>query len=829
MLGFGNKKKGGLIPSADSSLTAAMIIDEMDDLSRLNRAARLEFNIDKHVSQFLGESKNYSISNFLMPADYHDSGSGHYGTEFNLSSGPGKLKSMYAREPWLFTTTSLISRTLLNVPMVVKDVVSEEILESHPVYDIMKAANAIQDTRSIDYSANVDLITGGNGFIIFNEDYSKAMQAPVEYTNIKMKPDVGMFNLLDHDEVMDCLELYGAGYSGGSQTKVPWEQVVQFKMPNPFNPFFGMSLILAAARPLLLDRHKNEFEMSFYLRGATNSGVIETTEDMTKKRMENLLSTFEQSFTGRRNWWRTLFLPKGAKWVNSGLTMSEMQHLEGLRENRLTLLAVLGVPPMKVGVVQDVNRSTSETQDSTFYENTIIPLAKIRAAGWNNSHIIKSMFPDVYVDPDFSENEAVQGSYGTKGEQLKQVEKVVTVNEGRQFLNLPPLPDARGEKLIAEIGPRKVPGTNLEPMEPGEGGDETRTVITGPSDAEGDDHTHEAEVDDEGNGNTTSTSGESDSHVHQVVDGVVQISNGHSHPGNLSAASETQRRYQKARVKLNAVNSLKKIETKQVGKFDVLFIRYVGMLLDLAEDAFRERRNLGVYFDGTQPERIQIYQNEFVPLLIESMESGFDVANTTSKSFNYRTRKKEFSPTDEQAIEAIRQRSREGNHTQLEKRAIERFKGFDKTQTKQIMGIIEAGLQQGMTEDQIAANFRRIYKEAYPGQSRTIARTEVLSAASQGFEWNHEALKEVFTLVNKQWFHTGDIGSNPDARKGHAAFEDLGEVPSEHLFVNEFTGHQLKYPRDPNGGAKDVINCRCTMVSVIPEKAKSNAGAILDT
>jgi hypothetical protein len=86
--------------------------------------------------------------------------------------------------------------------------------------------------------------------------------------------------------------------------------------------------------------------------------------------MKRLMNTFEQVFTGKRNWWRQIFLPKGAKWVSSGLTMSEMQHLEGLRENRLSILAALGIPPSKVGLVQDVNRSTSDNQDKDFWEES---------------------------------------------------------------------------------------------------------------------------------------------------------------------------------------------------------------------------------------------------------------------------------------------------------------------------------------------------------------------------------------------------------------------------------------------------------------------------
>jgi hypothetical protein len=84
-------------------------------------------------------------------------------------------------------------------------------------------------------------------------------------------------------------------------------------------------------------------------------------------------------------------------------------------------------------------------------------------------------------------------------------------------------------------------------------------------------------------------------------------------------------------------------------------------------------------------------------------------------------------------------------------------------------------------------------------------------------------LREVFTKVKKQWFHVGDVGTNPDAREGHAEFESLGAVDEDYKW-----GGVLDYPRDPDAPADEVINCRCSMVSVIPEDAQSNAEVILD-
>ena len=158
----------------------------------------------------------------------------------------------------------------------------------------------------------------------------------------------------------------------------------------------------------------------------------------------------------------------------------------------------------------------------------------------------------------------------------------------------------------------------------------------------------------------------------------------------------------------------------------------------------------------------------------------------------------------------------------LSQRAIESFIGMNETRTQEIIGLIADEISDGRSLEAIAGTIREAYGEAYKNQAFTVARTELLSAVSQGIKWNHDILGEVFSEVNKQWFHEGDGGSNPDARQNHVEFEGEGAVDSDHKW-----GGVLSYPRDPSAPADETINCRCSMVSVIPEGASSNAEQIL--
>jgi len=756
------------------------VVEENWDLSKLNRQAD---DVQKKIEKAL------DLFQFQIQPEMMGGEGGHFGQEFELRATVGRLKSLYIKEPWCFATAALIAKKLITVPFRVQDPLTEEFIDNHPLEKVLNAGNSMQDSKSMDWAGYVDLVMGGNYFRVMDERYQVPYHLPVEYVGLDMRDlktleDKKKFQEVGPIESLQIQQNFMHGF-GLYESKIPYEQVIHHKFPNPFNPFYGLSLYTAASRPILLDRHKNEFEMAFYLRGATNAGVIETTEDMTKTRMERLMKTFEQAFTGKRNWWRTLFLPKGAKWVNSGLTMNEMQHLEGLRENRLTLLAVLGIPPSQVGIVQDVNRSTSETEERALWSNTIQPIADFIAAGWNNSYLVRVIYGGkVQVVPDYTGITAVEGSLASKQPDIQAVEKVATVNEIREkvlgWVKLKET-DPRGNMFPIEIGP-----TFSNPF--GEPADEGKPGDLGPDDPEPD------KVPDDGD------------------------------PEDKAKERE--------RVKSTISENQERIEKKQGSVFMKVFDSYVKLLVSQAKKALIGGNDIRAHLEAQRNVRAELYSKSGIPVLIDTQEKGFILGNTSAKSFTLLVSKKQFAEIDEIAIEIIRDKTRDNKRTLLAERSLTHFLGFDEHKTEQIMRIIENGLEAGKTTEQIAKNMEKDFVERYGDQFFTISRTEILHAVSQGLQWNQETLGTVFSEVHKQWFHVGDVSSNPDAREGHAAFEDAGKngvVPADHVWVNENTGGRLRYPRDFQAGAEDVINCRCSMANVIPSGAVSNAEAIIAT
>jgi HK97 family phage portal protein len=745
---------------------------ELDDFSEINGAYR---NAKDEVIEALKKQFDYTQ---FEPS--RDDQSNYFGLEFDIQTTSARLKSLYLREPWVYATADRIARNASGVPLIVVDAKTEEPLPNHAANQIVNSGSAFQDEVSKRWVQLLDLVLAGNAYAITDEKPTYSISVPTELVMLEAKKAESFDDIMKYGAI-EYANIFGYGTNALSM-KVPFQQLVHFKLPNPFNPFYGLSPFAAASRPILLDRYKNEFEMAFYHRGASHSGVIENDQEITKEKMRRLIASFEQLYTGKRNWWRPLFLPKGAKWKASSLTMSEMQHLEGLKENRLTLLAVLGIPPSQVGIVQDVNRSTSEEQAKIFWQNTIVPLLNFYCAGWNNSYLFKSIYAGaIKLIPDLTGIPALEGSLASKGETVNLLKEVLLINELRVgILGYEPLPDddTRGNMFAKEITPSLF-GSSIQPMT-----EKPSTEVT------------------------------------------TQIE-----PGESTDTQVTDINNEKA-ISQSAIIA---IERSLGAKFMLYMREYERQVLEQLIYALEKYRNLKVFMLVKQSERQDKFTTDAIPILLSALDRGFVMSMlSTKRTTNIRVKASigyEFTPEDEQAIEAVKQRTANDRRKLLVDRSISKFYGWDENYTEYYMKLIEAGLEAGKTNQQIATELKtemdKVGGETYRDQAFTIARTETLVAVSEGIKWSTDVLNTIFTEVNKIWVHIGDEDINPDARIEHVEFGQLGEKPSDYVYHNSKTDGDVLYPRDPNGGPGDTINCRCTMTNSIPKTSYSRAKSIM--
>lgn len=127
---------------------------------------------------------------------------------------------------------------------------------------------------------------------------------------------------------------------------------------------------------------------------------------------------------------------------------------------------------------------------------------------------------------------------------------------------------------------------------------------------------------------------------------------------------------------------------------------------------------------------------------------------------------------------------------------------------------IQAELVEGVTAgesiDDIAERIRTVFTQADASRAATIARTEVVSAYN-GASALGAAQLPADVVAGQEWIATRDARARPS----HAAADGQIRVIGEPFEVG---GAVMAYPGDPSAGAKNTVNCRCTIAFLTPEE-----------
>lgn len=167
----------------------------------------------------------------------------------------------------------------------------------------------------------------------------------------------------------------GGGF--GARIPLSLNEVVQFKYPNPKDPYRGISPLSAAANGINQDMAIEEYNRTILENGAEPGGILTFEGDLDPDERKIALEVWNQRHEGGRNQRRTAILKGGWNYQQLSLTPKDMEYAESKRWNRDGILAILGVPKSIVGITDDLNYATQKGQDKNFWDKTLLPDARL--------------------------------------------------------------------------------------------------------------------------------------------------------------------------------------------------------------------------------------------------------------------------------------------------------------------------------------------------------------------------------------------------------------------------------------------------------------------
>ncbi len=253
----------------------------------------------------------------------------------------------------------------------------------HPLYDVLMRPNPMCDGGQLLALTYIWMAVRGEAFWLLTDDDGTEITPGEIPTRIwPISPDA-FEAVLSRGRTG---ELVGWRYTpptwmpnatgGGQKITVDLASVVQFKFPNPGDPTRGLSRISAAAHGIRLDMMIAGHQTKLLANNGIPRIALLSEEAIDPKDETEFMAQWKRTYGGEYGD-AVAMLSGGFDIKEIALSPVDMALLDLAKWDRDTILAVMGVPPSKLGVTEFTNYATAMSQDFTFWSNTIVPVMRI--------------------------------------------------------------------------------------------------------------------------------------------------------------------------------------------------------------------------------------------------------------------------------------------------------------------------------------------------------------------------------------------------------------------------------------------------------------------
>lgn len=689
-------------------------------------------------------------------------------------------KKPYAFNTWVYAACSAISTNLIQIPWAfdLKGTEEKELITEHPFFDVFKNPNPLMSATALIETIILNLLLptastkGGQCFLVMESKTG----SPVSLRKGDIPAEIYPFSDASIKPILkgDKKELVGWELQGAKGMKIPYalDEVIRIYLTDPYNPLGGQSPIWAAMAEVRSDEKASKVNENFFDNNASLGGSLRTDAELNGEEVKMLRKQWDETYGGPDSAGRTAVIHSGLKYEQFQRSHADMQYIEQKKLSRETILAAYRVPKAEVSLYEDMNYATAISADKTFWNKVLLPhLSRIFET--INASWVRFIDNGKYIlTGDTSGVEALQENFKDKLEQAKLMsEMLIPVEEINRRLELnlmvkdyPWLSTSlvnfsmapAGEVMeggALEDGPEEVDIENLPPEEAIE---ESVNRLSSRID--------KAKLSEE----------ERERYLENYHRKVLRVSEKRMFKAIDKFFIGQRNRYlDKIDIQFD-LKSTNNIEQKLQEPVNPNFIK-----LNAKKEATTLRKTLLPVYANMIKDEAEEMQAEIGPFL------NWNIQQPGVRKF-LKQRLKEITKI---------------NGT-TQKRVVNKIKQV-------LLESQEQNLNKAQTGRELKKALQKLYQPT--GRAKTIARTE--SGIMHAQTRNSVLLGEGFTKI--LWITSGDekVRDGKNAEFSHRVLDgQIGEINEGGTPFNN--GENIKYPKDPEASASNVINCRCAFTGI---------------
>lgn len=325
----------------------------------------------------------------------------------------------YAKKiPYIVSAVNLISNSIANLPFKYNNTKTQELMER---------PNSKQSQMQFLQELVSDLLYFGNAYVYLNVVGSRRLKELV-----LLEPYLVKLNIDEYGDVIS--------YEYGNKNKETYnpEQIIHIKLPDPLNPNLGFSPIRSLEFTIQQYIYTKQWNANLMKNGARPSGALTTDETLTEEQFNRLKAQITQEFSGAVNSGKPLLLEGGLKWQEFTVSPKELDWLTSLKSLIKEIAIAFGIAPELLGDSENKTYSNFQEARKQLYYNVVLPYAETIIYELNRA---LTKYLNFYVEIDYKNIDALAED---KDSVIKQATEgvtkgVMTINEGRKLLGLPPI------------------------------------------------------------------------------------------------------------------------------------------------------------------------------------------------------------------------------------------------------------------------------------------------------------------------------------------------------------------------------------------------------
>lgn len=291
----------------------------------------------------------------------------------------------YTANPWVYRCTTMTAEAVATVPFRArrKDAKGRwQWDEGHDLSGVLADWSDRFGPEESKVLVTTWLLIGGNGLI---------GKFPGGYRVRSLIPE----NPAGVEPVLDAVgDVAAYRYSDATRAARYWDaaDIVHARLPDPANPYWGLSRLVAMAREVDTDVLAVRWNKRRIELGGIPDGIL----------VDRTITTAEQRADAQRDvdeTWRNASGPivqgEGVEWVRLGLSQNDLQWLEGRRFALRVICQVFGYHPALFG--EDATYSNTEQAQRDKWVGGVIPVLNILAGALTRGLIPRNRRADLQI------------------------------------------------------------------------------------------------------------------------------------------------------------------------------------------------------------------------------------------------------------------------------------------------------------------------------------------------------------------------------------------------------------------------------------------------